>query len=337
MGKFNFKKYAQAYGNQVDSVPASDYMTDQVMSPAADPGLLMQPSSGMSDVDSEIETKSISIFDNHDQMYRKLKDFHSSDGDPNSSFESAWEYFAPSIKDADSSDNFKKNLIEFFRSYSENPDGDEAVDIADKLFEDYSKVNPPESEDVSIPEDGLDLAKASTLDVIKIAKDMASKEKNKKQLFNLHKTAQHKTISDYTILSGPSQTSLSPFSRDIQSGLHLIEQNKGFGIKIDDILDIDFEAIWRGNIMDKYNSPYRDKDGNYVGGYINRRFEVNQNVPVGNNLQLAPGTRRRPWMPEYSTIESRMEVSRGNKDKLQDPASFAKISIGPFNLKKKNK
>ena len=337
MGKFNLKKYSQVSDMPVESVPASDYAPVASDSPISGEDLLMNPSNMGSDVDSEIETKSISIFNNHDQMYRKLKDFASSDNDPNSSFENAWEYFAPSIKDSESSDNFKKNLIEFFRSYSENPDADEPVDIADRLFEDYSKVNPPSSKEISMPEEGLDLAKASTLEVIKIAKDIAFKNKNKKQLFNLKKTAQHKTISDYTILSGPSQTSLSPFSRDIQSGLHLIEQNKGFGLKIDDILDIDFEAIWRGNIMDKYNSPYRDKDGNYVGGYINRRFEVNQNIPVGNNLQLLPGTRRRPWMPEYSTLESRMEVSRGNKDKLQDPASFAKLSIGPFNLKKKNK
>jgi hypothetical protein len=31
-----------------------------------------------------------------------------------------------------------------------------------------------------------------------------------------------------------------------------------------------------------------------------------------------------------------MEVLRGNEDKLVNPATFNKLSIGPFNLKKKN-
>jgi hypothetical protein len=42
-------------------------------------------------------------------------------------------------------------------------------------------------------------------------------------------------------------------------------------------------------------------------------------------------------MPEYSILESRMESARGNKDKLINPFTFAKVSIGPFNLKKKSK
>jgi len=334
MAAFNIKKYAQNYNTPTQTVPASDYSDNQILNTVAEPELLMQPSSVGSDVDSEIETRSIYVFNNHDQMYRKLKDFFS-ENDPNSSFKSAWEYFAPSIKDSDVSDNFKKNLIEFYRMYSENPDGDGPVDMADKLFDDYSKVNPPEESQDDLGEEGLDLAKASTLDIIKIAKEVALKNKN--QIFNLQKVAQHKTLTDSVIMTNSNQVSLSPFTRDVQSGMHLVEQNKGFGLKVDDVLDIDFEAIWRGNVMDKYNSPYRDDEGNYVGGYINRRFEVNQNIPVGNNLQLLPNTRRRPWMPEYSTIESRMEVARGNKDKLSDPVAFSKISIGPFNLKKKSK
>lgn len=342
MSSFNLRKQSQytPISNQTsipDELENLDIMetAPTSMAPAKESieekdGLLMQPSSG---IDSDIKIKEVPIFENHSQMYEKLQSFRT--GDANKDGLNAWNgYFESTIKDTDLGDEFKKNLIEFFNA---EKDSEESVDIANNLFDLYSEINPPESSPESVSNlpkesEGLDIAKASTFEIIKIAKEFAYKNKSKKSLFNLQKVAQHKGLSDSVLLSGPSQTSLSPFSRDIQSGLHLIEQNKGFGLKIDDVLDIDFEAIWRGNIMDKYNSPYRDEDGNYVGGYINRRFEVNQNIPSGNNLQLLPGTRGRPWMPEYSTLESRMEVLRGNKDKLQNPSSFSPIV---FNLKKK--
>jgi hypothetical protein len=68
---------------------------------------------------------------------------------------------------------------------------------------------------------------------------------------------------------------------------------------------IDFDTFWRGNVMDKYSRPYRNEKGEYVGGYINKRFEVDRNIPEGNNLQLLPGQKRRPYMPEFSTFEAR--------------------------------
>jgi hypothetical protein len=289
-------------------------------------GLLMAPNK---DIDTEVETISVPVFDNHVQMYEKLKSF--AYGDIKSSMDAAWnEYFSQSIGATDIADDFKAGLSQFFEV---DPQSEDAVDIANRLFDMYSKIHPPQ-----VQEEEMDIATASTMHVMKLARDVAESERKQSSVgkFNLTKTAQHKSIMHGTIMSGPGQTSLSPFSRDIQSGLHLVEQNKGFGLKIDDVLDIDFEAIWRGNVMDKYNAPYRDAEGNYVGGYINRRFEVNRNIPVGNNLQLLPGTRGRPWMPQYSTLESRMEVLRGNEDKLVNPATFNKISIGPFNLKKKN-
>lgn len=328
MARFNLKKYSQSnytqapVGDMEISSPESYGASEDL--PENDESLLMKSPQQDSD---QTEIRETPVFKNHMQMYDKLKSFDTGAGTEDGI--NAWnQYFESTLKDTDVGDEFKKNLIEFFNS---DDDSEDSADIANNLFEMYSKVVPPQSEPLieeELSED--DIATASTFEVMKIAKDMASK--NKSSIFNLQKTAQHKSIESANIMSGPHQTSLSPFSRDIQGGLHRIEQNKGFGIKIDDVLDIDFEAIWRGNIMDKYNSPYKDKDGNYVGGYINRRFEVNQNIPVGNNLQLSPGTRHRPWMPEYSTLESRMEVNRGNKDSLVNPFTFSPLT---FNLKKK--
>jgi len=161
---------------------------------------------------------------------------------------------------------------------------------------------------------------------------------SKSRVFNLSKTAQAHSFQHNMFLYGPEQTRISPFTGDIQSGLHLIEQNKGFGLKIDDILDIDFEAIWRGNIMDKYSRPYKNEKGEWVGGYINKRFEVNQWVPEGNNLQLAPNKRGRPYMPEYGNYEARFEAARGESDRLSDPMEIGEIKIASsrvFNLSKK--
>lgn len=350
MAKFNLHKFSQA-GSMIANNPkiegALDTVTQKGITESAlssDPAYL-DPSFESQDnllinpeeVSNEegIDTVSVPLFDNHVEMYEKLKSMNS--GDIKSSMDAAWNnYFAKSIGDTDVADDFKGGLSQFFEVDSES---EESVDIANKLFDIYSKIHPPRNrDDDSATAKDMDLATASTMAIVKIAQEMArsnSPRSVNSSSFNLSKTAQHKKLDTSVILTGPSQTSLSPFTRDIQSGLHLIEQNKGFGLKIDDILDIDFEAIWRGNIMDKYTSPYRDESGNEVGGYINRRFEVNRNIPVGNNLQLLPGTRHRPWMPEYSTIESRMEMQRGNKEKLSDPFSFAKTSIGPFNLKKK--
>ena len=162
---------------------------------------------------------------------------------------------------------------------------------------------------------------------------------SKNRIFNLSKTAQAHSFQHNMFLYGPEQTRISPFTGDIQSGLHLIEQNKGFGLKIDDILDVDFEAIWRGNIMDKYSRPYKNEKGEWVGGYINKRFEVNQWIPEGNNLQLAPNKRSRPYLPEYGNYEARFEVARGEKDRLSNPMEIEKIKLASssrtFNLSKK--
>ena len=83
--------------------------------------------------------------------------------------------------------------------------------------------------------------------------------------------------------------------------------------------------------MDKYSRPYRDSEGNWVGGYIQKRFEVDKWIPEENNMQLKPGELRKPRPVSQGNMESRMEDYRGNKDKVYNYSkakdNFAKIKI----------
>ena len=148
-------------------------------------------------------------------------------------------------------------------------------------------------------------------EVKKLAEEHVAKT-TKTEKFNL-KTAQHKTV-EQVILHGPGQKRFDPFLRQPVSDWSILERNKGFGLTFDDVWDIDYEAIWRGTVMDKYSRPYRDKDGNWVGGYINKRFEVDHNIPETNNYQLKPGEIRRATPPEYGSTESRLQAARANGD-----------------------
>lgn len=159
----------------------------------------------------------------------------------------------------------------------------------------------------------------------KIAQKIISEKKENK--FNL-KTAQHKTI-DNMLMWGPSQTrKVDPFLRQPVSDWHIVERNKGFGLVVDDVWNIDYETIWRENIMDKYSRPYRDKNGNWVGGYIQKRFEVDKNIPETNNYQLKPGEKRKPFMAEYGNTESRLQNAR-SKGEIEGALDTSK----PFNWK----
>jgi len=148
----------------------------------------------------------------------------------------------------------------------------------------------------------------------KMIKKMAKQDvKKENKSFNLSKTAQHQSV-DNTITYGPDEKRIDPFYRMPVSDWHIIERNKGWGQDIGGIWNIDYETIWRENIMDKYSRPYRDKEGNWVGGYIQKRFEVDKNIPETNNLQLKPGQRRRPILPEYGNTESRLQAARAKGD-----------------------
>lgn len=106
------------------------------------------------------------------------------------------------------------------------------------------------------------------------------------------------------------------------------------------------EAIWRSYIMDKYSREYQDKDGHWVGGYINNRFHVfpDAGTPAnpkvardgGNLLGLAPGERTRKPRPHQYSTERRLEEARGVKttDLEATAATEKAIKIASANLPK---
>jgi len=147
-----------------------------------------------------------------------------------------------------------------------------------------------------------------------------SKQAKKSEGFNLTKYAQHKTVEEL-VLHGPDSKRISPFTGQLESDWHVIERNKGWGYRVGDLWNLDFEQFWRQNIMDKYSRPYKDKDGNLVGGYIQKRFEVDKWIPEENNYQLKPGQWRKPYLPEQRSTEARLEAMRAKKDRGYEPDS----------------
>jgi len=194
-----------------------------------------------------------------------------------------------------------------------SPDSQEGM-----MATEYKEIDPKEIE-------------AFVKDVDSQIKKMASSNLPVNKSFNLSKQAQAQT-SQNIIMYGPGQTRIDPFTRQPVSDWSVVERNKGFGLVVDNVWNIDWESIWRGSIMDKYSRPYRDKDGNWVGGYINKRFEVDRWTPEGNNYQLLPGERRKPYLPEYRSTEARLEAMR---EKQAEEKGYEPESSGqPFNWKK---
>jgi hypothetical protein len=158
-------------------------------------------------------------------------------------------------------------------------------------------------------------------------KKLAKQYSNEKHVkpFNLNKTAQQKSIDTSVIMYGPDQMRIDPFYRQPVSDYLIMERNKGTGLVVGDVWNIDWESIWRGTIMDKYSRPYRDNDGNWVGGYIQKRFEVDKNIPVTSNLQLKPGQKRKPILPEYGNIGTRLEAAREKGEIAGEPVVAGEV------------
>ena len=197
----------------------------------------------------------------------------------------------------------------------------------------FGQLDSPNWKSLNMSEQGEMMANYTTAinntnDLIKkLAKKYANNKKLKKTSFNLVKEAQDGSKYE-AILYGPSESRIDPFARQPVSDWNIVERNKGFGLVVDDVWNIDWETIWRGNIMDKYSRPYRDsKTGEWIGGYIQKRFEVDKNIPDTNNLQLKPGQLRKPYLPQYGLTEARMEEMRSKKDRGYGPVSEGK----PFN------
>lgn len=178
-------------------------------------------------------------------------------------------------------------------------------------------------------------------DIIKKIATTPSTKENK--TYNLKKLAQAKTVEN-VILWGPTEKRIDPFLHQPVSDWSVVERNKGFGLVVDDVWNIDWESIWRGSIMDKYSQPYRNKNGEWVGGYIQKRFEVDKWIPEYNNMQLKPGQLRKARPPELGNLEARIEAMRNgigvNKPvsistgKEYTPASIGESKDEPFNWQK---
>ncbi len=218
-------------------------------------------------------------------------------------------------------DHLKEAMEQY---YSLKDEGEKAM-MAAQIFSD---------KDFPLREEQVFMGQEKTIgSVNEIIQKLAQKttNKNKKKAFNIKKQAQHKSL-DNAILWGPGQSRIDPFLHQPVSDWHIVERNKGFGLVVDDIWNIDYETIWRENIMDKYSRPYRDKDGEWVGGYIQKRFEVDKNIPETSNYQLKPGQKRKPILPEYGNTESRLQAARAAGD-----IAGASDTSKPFNWKEASK
>jgi hypothetical protein len=112
------------------------------------------------------------------------------------------------------------------------------------------------------------------------------------------------------VMHGPSQTRVCPKLRDLVS-THICRFHCLDGLTIDDAETQCGEAIWRQAVMDKFSRDYKDADGKLVGGYLRKRFLIDQQTH-GNDYQLRPGQRARPigeqaWSTEKRLAEMRRE------------------------------
>jgi len=228
-----------------------------------------------------------------------------------------------------SSQQILEDMLSSF--YEDGNDENTKLKIAVQLFE----ILPDSLKQIDPNQEGVVMApftQGASQAIKKLAKENIKTKKA--EPFNL-KTAQHKAF-DNIIMYGPEAKRIDPFLHQPISDQHILERNKGFGLVVDDVWNIDWETIWRESVMDKYSRPYRDKDGNWVGGYIQKRFEVDKNIPKTSNMQLKPGQRRRPILPEYGNTESRLQAARAAGD-IEGGPDVDKTE--PFNWKeaKKNK
>lgn len=139
------------------------------------------------------------------------------------------------------------------------------------------------------------------------------------QVLNNIKTAANQ-FGNESYLYGPTEKRICPKLRGKGGGKvgsndvvseYICRHHCSDGIVIDDNKTVCGEALWRGNVMDKFSREYVDKDGKITGGYINDRFEVNYNVPEETNMRLKPGEVRKPRPVEiFGNLEARMQAMR---------------------------
>jgi len=72
------------------------------------------------------------------------------------------------------------------------------------------------------------------------------------------------------------------------------------------------ETLWRRHVADKFSREFKNKEGKWVGGYINERFQVFHD-DGGNQMELANAERTRKPRPHQYSIERRLSEGRGEE------------------------
>jgi len=93
------------------------------------------------------------------------------------------------------------------------------------------------------------------------------------------------------------------------------------------------ESMWRRHVMDKFSREFKDKDGKWVGGYINERFQVFHD-DGGNQMELANGERTRKPRPHQFSTERRLEEGRGAETTDLTASSQKIVKIASVNKDK---
>lgn len=327
---FNLRKYAQTPPGTPSTVPSTPATTP------ADPFNGSPENVGGEQTLMQSNPSNENKFTTHEQLAQKLDSYGSVENT---------QVQNPDLVQAISGNQTAQDS--FDRYFSEENE-ENRLGLAKLIYDNLPNNMKNQQVDTSNPSDGMTIQApykqggtyaeylhTVTAAIQEVAEKIGKSHRQNKQAqaFNLKKYAQHQTEQN-VILWGPGQSRPDPFLRGQPvSDWHILERNKGFGGDIDGFWGVDWEAVWRGNVMDKYSRPYRDTTtGEWVGGYIQKRFEVDKNIPVTNNYQLLPGERRKPILTEYGNLESRLQSMRNEND--GDLGKVYNDTSKPFNWRK---
>lgn len=77
------------------------------------------------------------------------------------------------------------------------------------------------------------------------------------------------------------------------------------------------EELWRNNVMDKYSAEHLDKDGKWVGGYLEKRFKTFHD-DGGHSMMIKPGNRSNPIHEDAWSTEKRLVELRKSEGKKRE-------------------
>lgn len=95
------------------------------------------------------------------------------------------------------------------------------------------------------------------------------------------------------------------------------------------------EALWRRHVMDKFSREFKNKEGKWVGGYINERFQTFKD-DGGNQMELAHGERTRLPRPHQYSTESRLSEGRGEDLTFHTASNNKLVKLASVETEKAN-